>query len=1011
MYIGGGADLAGVKVTTDALTSLNIASATFDLSSQVVNNGHANWISGDVAVNNGSSIVNAGDFQITCDQKMTTIGGGTFQNAGTLEKAASAFLSFTDLQVTFYNGPFPLPGGGPNASVTVKQDGWLKLSGGGTSDCPFTINAGGLLEFAEGKQTLYAGASFSGDGRFLVDDGCDADVEDGSNIPISTGNFALMGTAGFVPPTLDGSPPPGSIGIPNGAFTITGAADWDSGSGLMNATVTVLGAVDIGNSGLAAPATMVGSQLWLMGPTTWDSNENIRMTGSAINNGGTFTAANAQTIQDQNRQAPSSFNNLGSFVKQAGTAPTEIDANFTNQGALSFNGANIRFGDNVQQTAASAVTDLGGGRMTLLGNTPFLLSAGELAAATGGVIDGDLTNAGQIDFGAAYISLLITGNYTQAAGGTLVINCDGAGQIDMLTVYGQATLGGHLVINGPTGSAAWQIIQANGGVANTFADVTAGWTVNYFTNQVWIQAANGQGGGTGGQTGEGTGGGSGSSDGGSGSGSGTGGGSSSGTGDGGGSGSGTGSGGGTGDSSGGGTGGDGGGGTGGDGGGGTGGGGQTGGGTGDGGGSGSSGGGGSGSGGGTGSGSGTGSTGSDGGSSGSGSGSGFGSGSGSSDGGGSSSGSGSSDGSGSGSGSSDGSGSGSGSDSGSDGSGSGFGSGSGSSSGSGSGSDASSGSLMGDGQGGGSGGGQDAAGKWANCCAGRRPTMTYCFTRRFGDSTRGGNQGEGAGAGLGRLSLGCLALVAALLLAAPEAARAAKTKPTAVLDFGEKPDVRGLAVSPDGNTLAIQDKEKREVALWDIKTKTQTAVLKPKDWRPCGHVAFTPDGAGVLVDGLFFDEEASDTRWSVHLWDVATQKDHTALVMPTNGSCDWVQTPDGKSLIVGTRGDGVHVFDLQTGKETKALPCDESPQNTEIRVLALRPTARRWPWEPRLGTSSFSTWRRARCYKKSPSWESVVASIFWRSRRTASGSLPLACGAHGCRSLIRPPAQSSTSFE
>ena len=57
--------------------------------------------------------------------------------------------------------------------------------------------------------------------------------------------------------------------------------------------------------------------------------------------------------------------------------------------------------------------------------------------------------------------------------------------------------------------------------------------------------------------------------------------------------------------------------------------------------------------------------------------------------------------------------------------------------------------------------------------------------------------------------------------------------------------------------------------------------------------------------------------------------------MPTNGSCDWVQTPDGKSLIVGTRGDGVHVFDLQTGKETKALPCDESPQNTEIRVLAL----------------------------------------------------------------------------
>lgn len=318
-------------------------------------------------------------------------------------------------------------------------------------------------------------------------DGQTLKLVDGSNIFISTATFVLgkTGTPKFPPSVLDGTPPPGS-GLANGTFTITGAAEWNSGGQFINTVVTMLGSLDIGTA-LIAPAVMVNSQLWLFGSTKWDNKQDVNMSNSTINNAGAFTVANSQSIVDLSPAGQnSSFDNVGSFVKQAGTAATTIGVAFTNQGTLNFNGTTISFGETLQQTASGAVTDLGGGTMTLTGgNSTFLLSAGELTGAAGATINGSLTNSGLVDFGSAFGGLAIAGDYTQTAGGTLTVNTNGI-LFDWLNVSGQANLGGHLQLVGSQGGEAEEILQPAEGVFGAFADATAPWTVLYFGG-VWVQ--------------------------------------------------------------------------------------------------------------------------------------------------------------------------------------------------------------------------------------------------------------------------------------------------------------------------------------------------------------------------------------------------------------------------------------------------------------------------------------------------------------------------------------------
>ena len=195
--IGGGTSLSGIVFTANANSSWTLGTTTFN-NDVVVNYGRATWGGGDVALNNGTTIANWGSFQITCDQTMSTVGGGGFWNLGYFEKEVASLplpggLGFTDIQVQF-NNAVP-PGLTASPSVIIDADAFLMLSGtGGTDAAPFTVNAGGTLEFEGGVQSLYGGTSFTGAGALFVD-GATLNLVDGSNLLISTASFSF-GRAG-----------------------------------------------------------------------------------------------------------------------------------------------------------------------------------------------------------------------------------------------------------------------------------------------------------------------------------------------------------------------------------------------------------------------------------------------------------------------------------------------------------------------------------------------------------------------------------------------------------------------------------------------------------------------------------------------------------------------------------------------------------------------------------------------------------------------------------------------
>ncbi len=492
--VGGDTYLSGVNLTIDPTSNWNVSGLTLDNGAQVFNYGHATWMTNDVAIDNGSSIINLGDFNIACDQIMTSIGGGDFWNAGTLEKTVSAANASTEIQTLFDSRPYH--GMGQNASVTVQQ-GTLLLDGGGEESTPFTVNADATLTLSGigGAQKTFQldGILVTGAGTFDVD--LDAIAEaNAALVTIQTATLLLQNGG-----VLDGTPPPGGQGM--GTFDISSAVTWRDGAAITDTVVQMTnqtGGLSLG--GLVSPVQLTDSQLLLFGPTTWSGTWDIGMTNSTITNYGVFTVATRHNIIDGNppaappgQQLPpptSFFINDGSFVKQAGTLPNEIQVPFLNYGRLSFNGGGITFDSIVQQLDAGAVTDLGGGTMTLTGakwpTTVFQVFAGEVTGAAGATINGDLWNSGAVDFGVAFGALTITGNYTQTAGGTLTNNIGSEGSDDTLQISGAATQGGALQINGSQGEAQ-DILHVGGVVTNTFADVSDPWTVFLYDGDVWVR--------------------------------------------------------------------------------------------------------------------------------------------------------------------------------------------------------------------------------------------------------------------------------------------------------------------------------------------------------------------------------------------------------------------------------------------------------------------------------------------------------------------------------------------
>jgi WD40 repeat protein len=180
------------------------------------------------------------------------------------------------------------------------------------------------------------------------------------------------------------------------------------------------------------------------------------------------------------------------------------------------------------------------------------------------------------------------------------------------------------------------------------------------------------------------------------------------------------------------------------------------------------------------------------------------------------------------------------------------------------------------------------------------------------------------------------ALLAALALLACPAASPGQGR-AALLSFETRTQVRALAFSPDGKTLAALVKPSgqspSQVRLWDVKTRKEFGRLTLRGY--AGNVlAFTPDGKGLVASTY----RGRDYIVTVEVWGLKEHKIRLSFDLPSGvGNPDGrgaAVTPDGKVLAVG--GCKAGLFALDTGKELGLLEGRD-----EARSVALSRDGRR----------------------------------------------------------------------
>jgi RNA polymerase sigma factor (sigma-70 family) len=134
-----------------------------------------------------------------------------------------------------------------------------------------------------------------------------------------------------------------------------------------------------------------------------------------------------------------------------------------------------------------------------------------------------------------------------------------------------------------------------------------------------------------------------------------------------------------------------------------------------------------------------------------------------------------------------------------------------------------------------------------------------------------------------------------------------------------------LAFSPDGKTLAIADKNDKEVRLWDSSSGKDVRRLRGE--RGTTALAFSPDGK-TLACGEEREEGKTLVRSVVHSWDVATGREVGHCAGHLFGVQRLAFSRDGKRLISGGGGTGLRVWDVATGKDAVPLAENESWANS-----------------------------------------------------------------------------------
>ncbi|HEV3260923.1 MAG TPA: PQQ-binding-like beta-propeller repeat protein [Gemmataceae bacterium] len=155
--------------------------------------------------------------------------------------------------------------------------------------------------------------------------------------------------------------------------------------------------------------------------------------------------------------------------------------------------------------------------------------------------------------------------------------------------------------------------------------------------------------------------------------------------------------------------------------------------------------------------------------------------------------------------------------------------------------------------------------------------------------------------------------------------------------------VLSVAFSPDGKALASGCFDVGGARLWDAATGKLLRQFKGNPARAnlVRSIAFSPDGQILATGGV--DK-------AIRLWDVATGKELRALEGHRKAVCSVVVAPDGRSLVSGSADQTIRLWEVATGRELRrfvrhdaaVLGVSLSPDGRVLASAALDRTVRLW---------------------------------------------------------------------